>query len=156
MLNLSKHTKSKPKPTLNCKNCSCVCVYHCVQLSYTTQHRTVLIIFPLILQTIIIAQTMSTEKKEKSVAWKNNRTSGQRNYTKGRISAAHARQFLYFTMGCPSPPSKLLLPWRIWTPSGIWFLEPTRVYNPNCISIGSAVFVELTIMTDQQTMLLHL
>jgi len=27
-----------------------------VQLSYTTQHRTVLIIFPLILQTIIIAQ----------------------------------------------------------------------------------------------------
>ena len=32
-----------------------VCLYHCVQLLYTTQHRTVLIIFPLILQTIIIA-----------------------------------------------------------------------------------------------------
>jgi len=32
-----------------CKNCSRVCVYHCAQLSYTTQHRTVLIIFPLIL-----------------------------------------------------------------------------------------------------------
>jgi len=33
---------------------------HCVQLSYTTQHRTVLTIFPLILQTITVAQMMST------------------------------------------------------------------------------------------------
>ena len=33
--------------------------YHCVQLPYTTQHRTVLIIFALILQTIIAAQTSS-------------------------------------------------------------------------------------------------
>ena len=31
-------------------------MYHSAQLLYTTQHRTVLIIFPLILQTIIIAQ----------------------------------------------------------------------------------------------------
>jgi len=23
----------------NCKNCSCVCPYHCAQLSYTTQHK---------------------------------------------------------------------------------------------------------------------
>jgi len=30
-------------------------------LSYTTQHRTIPIIFPVILQTIIIAQMMSTE-----------------------------------------------------------------------------------------------
>jgi len=30
--------------------------YHCVQLLYATRHRTVLIIFPLVLQTIIIAQ----------------------------------------------------------------------------------------------------
>ena len=52
--------KTKPKPTLTCKNCSRACVYHCVQLSYTTQHRTVLIIFSLILQTIIIAQMKST------------------------------------------------------------------------------------------------
>jgi len=58
MLNLNKPTKIKlkPKPTLTFKNCSYVCAYHCVQLSYTTQNRTVLIIFPLILQTIIIAQ----------------------------------------------------------------------------------------------------
>jgi len=38
-----------------------MCVYHCAKLSYTTQHKTVMIIFPLILQTsIIIAQMMST------------------------------------------------------------------------------------------------
>ena len=63
MLNLNKCTKnkSKPKPTLSFKNCShIVCAYHCTQLLYTTQCRTVLITFPLIIQTIIIAQTMST------------------------------------------------------------------------------------------------
>ena len=42
-----------------CKNCSYQCVYDCVQLCYTIQHRTVLIIFPLILQTIIIAEMLS-------------------------------------------------------------------------------------------------
>jgi len=48
LLNLNKHaiTKPKPKPTVNFKNCSYACVYHCVQLLYTTQHRKVLIIFP--------------------------------------------------------------------------------------------------------------
>ena len=63
MLNINKHaiTKPKPKPTFNFKNCSHVCTYHCVQLSYTTQHKTVLIVFPPILQTIIIAQMMSLE-----------------------------------------------------------------------------------------------
>jgi len=39
--------------------CVCVCVY----LSYTTQHRTVLIIFPLIFRTIMIAQMMSTGRR---------------------------------------------------------------------------------------------
>jgi len=34
---------------------------NCISLLYTTQHRTVLIIFPFILQTIIIAQMMSSE-----------------------------------------------------------------------------------------------
>jgi len=53
-------TKHKPKTNIQLQNCSYVCAYHYVQLSYTTQHRTVLIIFPLILQTIIIAQMMST------------------------------------------------------------------------------------------------
>jgi len=58
MLKLNKHTKTIPKPqkkhsTLRTAH---TCAYRCVQLSYTTQHKTVLIIFPLKLQTIIIAQ----------------------------------------------------------------------------------------------------
>jgi len=64
MLKINKRTKTKSqrKPTLNFKNYShTVCVYHYVQQLYTTQHRTVLIIFLLILQTIITAmQLMST------------------------------------------------------------------------------------------------
>jgi len=62
MLNLNKHkqTKPKPEPTLIFKNCSHLCAYHCAQLSHRTQHRTVLIIFSLILTTIITAQMIST------------------------------------------------------------------------------------------------
>ena len=52
--------KPKPKSTLNFKNCSCVSAYDCLQLSYTTQHRTVLIISPPIFQTITIAHMLST------------------------------------------------------------------------------------------------
>jgi len=54
-------TKSRPKPksTRKFKNCSHVRAYHCAQLSYTTQHRTVLIIFPPNLQTTITAQLLS-------------------------------------------------------------------------------------------------
>jgi len=55
-----------PAPSPYLHNCSYVCANHCVQLLYTTQHRkhrTVLIIFTFILQTIIVAQTMSTEWK---------------------------------------------------------------------------------------------
>jgi len=53
-------TKFKPKPTLIFKNCSYVCEYHCAQLMYMAmaKHKTVLTIFPLILQTIIIDQMM--------------------------------------------------------------------------------------------------
>jgi len=36
-----------------------MCVHCCAWLSYTTQHWTVLILFPFILQTIIIAQMLS-------------------------------------------------------------------------------------------------
>jgi len=35
-------------------------------------------------------------------------------------------------------------------PSNTWFLEPNRVLNPNDISIGAAVFVRLTSVTDRQ------
>jgi len=47
MVNENKHTemKFKPKPTCKLKNCSHVYVYHCAELSYTRQHKTVLIIF---------------------------------------------------------------------------------------------------------------
>ena len=57
---LNEHTKKKSKPNMEkCKNCSNVSAYHCAQLSYTTQYRTVLIIFPLILQTSTRAQMLS-------------------------------------------------------------------------------------------------
>ena len=62
MLNLNKCRKTKPKPKSQQSSLRTarVCVYHCAQLVYTTQQRRVLIIFPFILQTIIIAQMMST------------------------------------------------------------------------------------------------
>jgi len=54
----------------------------------------------------------------------------------------------------PIPPSKLPLyirgP-RYGSPSNTWFLWLTGVHSPNGISIGSAVFAGLTIMTDRPT-----
>jgi len=74
MLNLNKHTKINLnlKPTFNFKNCSYVCAYHCAQLSYTTQHRAVLIISLLSARQFIIAQVMSTGGTETlvSVVWR--------------------------------------------------------------------------------------
>jgi len=54
------------------------------------------------------------------------------------------RESLYF-YGPHLPPSKLSLPMRIWTPSNTCFLGPIRVHNPNGISIGSAVFAQITV-----------
>jgi len=68
--------------------------------------------------------------------------------------------FAQMTTQCPytlqwatPSPSKLPLPilWGMWTPSNTWFLGPTRVLNPNGISIGSAIFAGLTTVTDWQT-----
>jgi len=68
-----KHTysvhlkKPEPKLTVKFKNFSlCVCVSRCTTLSYTTEHGTVLMIYPLIFRTIVrpIAQTLSTEGQE--------------------------------------------------------------------------------------------
>ena len=57
-----------------------------------------------------------------------------------------------YTLQWAAPfPSKLPSPWTIWTPSKIWFIEPTRVHSPNGVLIGSAVFGRLTIVTDRQT-----
>ena len=41
-------------------------------------------------------------------------------------------------------PKSCIFAWEIWTPSNAWFLEPTRVQILNGISIGSAVFAQIT------------
>jgi len=74
--------------------------------------------------------------------------------TKVRIAAAHGRDSLYFSMGRPSPTSKLslvVLMGDLDIPSSTWFLRPSRIHNPKGISIGSAVFATFTIVTDRQT-----
>ena len=48
-----------------------MCAYHCVQMSYTTQHRAVLIIFPLIRQTSTRAQMLSSGGKGGNCCKKN-------------------------------------------------------------------------------------
>jgi len=53
--------------------------------------------------------------------------------------------------GIPLNPLKWLLSMGIWTPSNTWFTGSTRLHNPNGVSIGSAVFVGLTIVTNRQT-----
>ena len=94
---------------------------------------------------------------------------------------AHGRESLYFRMAAPSAlkiaplqymevkeeaqdregwrakcqkptgNSRRLERWGISTPSNTWFLGPTRVHNPNGISIASAVFAGLTIVADRPT-----
>ena len=57
----------------------------------------------------------------------------------------------YTLQGAPLFPSKLPLHMGIWTPSNTLFLGPTRVHNPNSISIVSAVFAELATVRDRKT-----
>jgi len=60
-------TKPKPQPTLIFTNCSMlirVCVSLCTTV-LTAQHRTVLIIIPLILQTIHCERQVKTRQKWK-------------------------------------------------------------------------------------------
>jgi len=54
-------------------------------------------------------------------------------------------------MGRPSLLKIATFPWGMWTPSNTWFLGPTRVLNPNDISIASAIFAGLTSVTDRPT-----
>jgi len=42
-------------------------------------------------------------------------------------------------------------PVDIWPPSETWYLLPTRVHNPNGISVGSAFSAGLTTVTDRPT-----
>jgi len=57
-----------------------------------------------------------------------------------RFCTDDRRRSLYFTMGRPFHLRTVLSHWRISTPCNTWFPKPTRVLNPNGISIGSAVF----------------
>ena len=61
----------------------------------------------------------------------------------GLIISAMGRPF--FQKNCPLPMG------GSGPPSNAWFPGYTRVFNPNGISIGSAVSVGLTIVTDRQT-----
>jgi len=58
---------------------------------------------------------------------------------------------IHSTMGRPFPLKIALSPRGSGAPSNAWFSGPTRVLNPNCISIGSGVFARLTIVTDRPT-----
>ena len=74
-----------------------------------------------------------------------------------QTTSRSVEQFLHSSRQCPynlqwaaTPPSKLPVRMRgIWTPSNTWFLGSTRVHTPNSISIDSAVFAGLTIVTDR-------
>jgi len=78
-------------------------------------------------------------------------SSGKRHLDRfSRFCTAHGRMFLYFTIGPPLPPENCPF-MGIWVQSNTWFLGPTRIYNPNGISIGLANFAELTVMKDRQT-----
>ena len=69
-----------------------------------------------------------------------------------RFCTDDRRVFLYFIIGHPFPPYKFPLPMGDLDPHLIHgFFWPTRVLNPNGISIGAAVFAELTSVTDRQT-----
>jgi len=69
-----------------------------------------------------------------------------------RFFAAHCRESLYFTMDRPSPPLKSdPSHGGSGPPSNTWFLGPTRLQIPNGISVSSAFFAGLTIVTDRPT-----
>jgi len=66
-----------------------------------------------------------------------------------------------YTAGSPSTHNGLFFPPKFPLQTGVseprsntWFPGPTRVLNPNDISISSAIFAGLTSVTDRQTMLL--
>jgi len=69
----TQNTLTQPKPAghttpvITAHMCVLITVCNCGTLPYTTQHRTDLIIFPLILQTITTAQMMSTGMDSEAV-----------------------------------------------------------------------------------------
>jgi len=72
-----------------------------------------------------------------------------------RFFAQMTAECLYTLHWDAPPPLKIAPPsGGSGLPSNTWFLGPTRVLNPNGISIGAAVFAGLTSVTDRQTTLL--
>ena len=67
------------------------------------------------------------------------------------IRTGDRRVSLQFTMGSPFPLNIAPPMGGSGPPSKTWFLGPAPVHNPNCISIGSAVFAGLTCVTDRPT-----
>jgi len=65
----------------------------------------------------------------------------------GRFCTALGRKSKYFTVGASFPNIASIH--GIWTPSNTWFCRPTRVLNPNGISIDSAVFLQCDRQTDR-------
>jgi len=59
-----------------------------------------------------------------------------------QVTAVCPCMVLYY--GHPFPPELPLPMGGNWTPSNTWFLGSIQSYNPNCISIGSAVFAQMT------------
>jgi len=51
----------------------------------------------------------------------------------------------------PFPHQNCPFSWGTWTLSNTWFRGPTRVHNPNGISIDAAVLAWLISVTDRQT-----
>jgi len=64
-------------------------------------------------------------------------------------SPPHVEVFSVLYNDLPLFPSKLPLFMGSGPQSNTWFLGPTRVHNPNGISIGSSVVAGLTIVTDR-------
>ena len=95
---------------------------------------------------------VKTRNRVKYQVWHINPWPDQNRWPSDPIpSPAHDRRSLYFTTGRPFTPQNCPFPWGIWTPSNTWFLGPTRVHNPNGISISSALFTGLTSVTNQST-----
>ena len=60
-----------------------------------------------------------------------------------RFCTAQGRKSLHFTMGDPFLQN-CPFSWWIWTLSNSWFLRPIWADKPNGISVGSAVFAQMT------------
>jgi len=121
---------------------ACVCAYHCEQLPYTTQHRAVLIISLLILQTRIRAQMLSLggEEEDRSYYVADNSNGSNTTICENK----HVSNVINLTKDCfPScHPLQLQTDLSDLDPSNTLFLGPTS--DQNCISIGSASSAGLT------------